>query len=590
MFVSVFHTFAQNEVLAQEYFDKGEFEKAENLYQSLWEKQPNNFFLLDRLIQCQQSLQKYDEVEQLILTQLELMSKRKGDNPLEYLHVELGYSYEVQDQLEESKVYYDKALNSVLSKPNNGYQIAKSFQDHQKLDYALQCYQAMMAAFPTANYYNQIAIIYGEMGDIQSMFDTYLDMMSKQNADILSTQRFMGKFLTEDDQGDNNVLLRKILVKRIQTEPQIEWYKMLSWLYLQQKDYSKALIQEIALHKRNPENMDGVIDVGKIAFDDFDYSTTQDAFNYIINQETDVDRKIEAHYYLLESQKKVFTDYPTLDTSYQTFFKDFGKGKNTISIQTSYAQFLTFHQNKPQEAIDFLEAALELNLDRFKKSEIKTQMADILVFTGQYNQALIAYTQVQNELQNHILAQTARYKVAQTSYFKGDFEWANTQLKVLKKGTTKLIANDAIDLSLLISDNIAQDSVQNALKSYAVADLLAYQNKTQQAIDTLSQVLIHHKGHPIEDEALFKQANLFEKKGKYLEAIQNYELILLLNQDDILIDDSLYALAIIYDEKLLDFEKAKIYYEKIVLEQPSSIYLVPARKRFRELRGDELMP
>jgi tetratricopeptide (TPR) repeat protein len=590
MFASVFHAFAQNEALAQEYFDKGEYEKAENLYQSLWEKQPNNFFLLDKLIQCQQSLQKYDEVEQMILKQLELMSQRNGDNPLEYLHVELGFNYEVRDQLEEAKVYYDKALNYVLSKPNNGYQIAKSFQDHQKLDYALQCYQAMMAAFPTANYYNQIAIIYGEKGDIQLMFETYLDMMSKQNADILNTQRFMGKFLTEDDQGDNNVLLRKILVKRIQTEPRNEWYKTLSWLYLQQKDYSKALIQEIALYKRYQVNLDGVVDVGKIAFDDHDYSTTQDAFNYVISQETDVDQKIEAHYYLLESQKNTSTDFQALDTSYQTFFKDFGKGSNTISIQTSYAQFLTFHQNQPQEAIDFLETALELNLDRFKKSEIKMQMADILVFTGQYNQALIAYTQVQNDLQNHPLAQTARYKVAQTSYFKGDFEWANTQLKVLKKGTTKLIANDAIDLSLLISDNIAQDSVQTALKNYAIADLLAYQNKTQQAIDTLSQVLIHHKGHPIEDEALFKQANLFEKTGKYLEAIQNYELILQLNQDDILIDDSLYELAIIYDEKLLDFEKAKIYYEKIVLEQPSSIYLVPARKRFRELRGDELMP
>lgn len=590
IFASVFPTIAQNEVLAQEYFDKGEFEKAENLYQSLWEKQPSNLFLLDKLIQCQQSLQKYEQVEQTILKQMELMSQRNGENPMEYLHVVLGYNYEVQDQLEEAKVYYDKALNYVLSKPNNGYQIAKSFQDHQKLEYSLQCYQAMMAAFPTANYYNQIATIYGEKGDVQLMFETYLDMMSKQNADIQSTQRFMGKFLTEDDQGNNNVLLRKLLVKRIQTEPRNEWYKTLSWLYLQQKDYSKALVQEKALHKRNPLSLDGVVDVGKIAFDDHDYSTTQDAFNYVISQETDVDHKIEAHYYLLESQKNSATDYQILETSYQTFFKDFGKGSNTIAIQTSYAQFLTFHQNRPQEAIDLLDTALELNLDRFKKSEIKTQMADILVFTGQYNQALIAYTQVQNELQNHPLAQTARYKVAQTSYFKGDFEWANTQLKVLKKGTTKLIANDAIDLSLLISDNIAQDSVQTALKSYAVADLLAYQNKTQQAIDTLSHVLINHKGHPIEDEALFKQALLYEKLGKYTEAIQNFELILQLNQDDILIDDTLYELAVIYDEKLLDYEKAKIYYEKIVLEQPSSIYLVPARKRFRELRGDELIP
>jgi hypothetical protein len=137
------------------------------------------------------------------------------------------------------------------------------------------------------------------------------------------------------------------------------------------KDYSKALVQEKALHKRNPLSLDGVVDVGKIAFDDHDYSTTQDAFNYVISQETDVDHKIEAHYYLLESQKNSATDYQILETSYQTFFKDFGKGSNTIAIQTSYAQFLTFHQNRPQEAIDLLETALELNLDRLKNRRLK---------------------------------------------------------------------------------------------------------------------------------------------------------------------------------------------------------------------------
>jgi len=143
---------------------------------------------------------------------------------------------------------------------------------------------------------------------------------------------------------------------------------------------------------------------------------------------------------------------------------------------------------------------------------------------------------------------------------------------------------------LLISDNIAQDSIRTALKSYAKADLLTFQNKTQMAIDTLQGVLLHHKGHPIEDEALFKQAELFEKTGKFDLAEKNYLAILQLDPDDILIDDALYQLAVLYDEKLLNELKAKTYYEKIVLEQPSSIYLVPARKRYRELRGDEIIP
>lgn len=575
---------AQNEALAQDYFEKGEYEKAESLYKSLSEKQPFQTTYFQNLILCQQAQNKFDEAQNTI-------EKQYIKFPNQYfLEVELGYNFELQHQDDKSKMQYDKALNHIIQKPAEGYQIAKSFQDHQKLDYALQSYQVMMAAFPTSNYYGQIAIIYGEKGEIENMFNTYLDMLSVQNTDAQNIQRFMGKFLSDDDQDANNILLRKILIKRSILDSKDVWYKMLSWLYLQQKDYSKALIQEKAIHLRNPSQPAGIIDLGKIAFEDQDYTASQEAFTYILSQNTELDNLVLSHYYLLECKKQLDTDLNSIDLSYQDFFSLMGKGSNTTMVQTSYAQFLTFYKNQPEAAIDVLQTSLKNNLNPFQKSEIKIMMADIMVFIGQYNQALVAYTQVQNDLKNHTLAQTARYKVAQTSYFEGDFEWANAQLKVLKKGTTKLIANDAIDLSLLISDNIAQDSIRTALKSYAKADLLAFQNKTQSAIDTLQGVLLHHKGHPIEDEALFKQAELFEKTGKFDLAEKNYLAILQLDPDDILIDDALYQLAVLYDEKLLNELKAKTYYEKIVLEQPSSIYLVPARKRYRELRGDEIIP
>ncbi len=588
--VSLTRSIAQNEQLAEEYLIKGEFQKAESLYKNLFENQSYNYTFLDKWIQSLQAQKKYDEARQVIREQLDISAKRNPTNIPVQLHVDLGYNHELQGYTDEAKIEYDKALEYLKNNPNNGYTIAKSFQDHQKLDYALESYQTMMAVFPTANYFSQIAIIYGEKGEIEKMFNTYLDMLSRQNSDLLNIQRFMGRFLAEDDQGKNNVLLRKLLVQRIQNEPKIEWYKMLSWLYLQQKDYSKALNQEKAVYRMTLSDLNGVIDIGKIAFDDGDFFTSNDAFSFVLEQPTDIDNQIFAHYYLLESQKKVEKDMNKIDPAFQNFFKTFGTAANTYKVQSSYAQFLAFYKNEAKKAIELLQNTLKNNLDTFKKGELKLQLGDILVFTEGYNQALVIFTQVQNDLKNHPLAQTARYKVAQTSYFDGDFEWANTQLKVLKKGTTKLIANDAIDLSLLISDNIAQDSVQTALKSYAKADLLAYQNKTQQAIDTLSLVLLNHKGHPIEDEALFKQAKLYEKLEKYADAEKNYLSILQLNQDDILIDDALYQLAVLYDEKLIDEEKAKMYYEKIVVEQSSSIFLVPARKRFRELRGDEVVP
>lgn len=594
IFMSVNKLLAQTELLAEDYFVKGEYEKAENLYKDLVEKQAGNFYYVERLIRCQQALEKYDEADLTIQNQL-----TRFPNQL-FMEVERGYNMELQGREAAAKESYDKALNYLKLKPAEGFQIANSFLNHQKLEYALESYMVLMQAYPTSNFHDQIALIYGEMGEIEKMFEVYLDMLTQveQIANVQNIKNFMGRYLTDDDQAANNILLRKILIKKIQNDPRIEWYKTLSWLYIQQKDYSKALIQEKAVHKRNVVDLSGIINLGKIAFDEKSYSTCLDAFSYVLDQTTDPNSQIEAHFYLFESQKKLLilgsssyeSELNKLDQSYQNFFKQYGQTGNTAGIQSSYAQFLTFYKNEPAKAVEVLENSIKTNIDRFKKSELKIQWADILVFNGQYNKALVIYSQVQNELKNHPLAQTARYKVAQTSYFKGDFEWANAQLKVLKSGTTKLIANDAIDLGLLISDNIAQDSVQTALKSYATADLLAYQNKTRQAIDTLNVVLKNFKGHPIEDEALYRQAELFELLGNNDQAIQNFEAIVQLNQDDILIDDAYYKLALLFDEKLFNEEKAKYYYEKIVMEQPSSIYLVPARKRFRELRGDAMIP
>jgi tetratricopeptide (TPR) repeat protein len=131
-----------------------------------------------------------------------------------------------------------------------------------------------------------------------------------------------------------------------------------------------------------------------------------------------------------------------------------------------------------------------------------------------------------------------------------------------------------------------KDSLKLALKKYAVADLLSFQNKNQQAIDTLQVVLNEYKGHPIEDEALFKQAQLFEKINEFTKAENNYLQIINLNKDDILADDAHYYLAELYENKLKAVEKAKEYYQKIIFDYPSSIYVVDARKKFRKLRGD----
>ena len=198
------------------------------------------------------------------------------------------------------------------------------------------------------------------------------------------------------------------------------------------------------------------------------------------------------------------------------------------------------------------------------------------------------FSQVQKSLKNDVLGQDARFKVAQTSFYKGDFDWALTQLKVLRSSTSQLIANDAMQLSLLISDNSFEDSTQTALKKYARADLLAYQNKNDNAQLFLKDILTNHKGEKIEDEALLRQAQLFEEKKNFSEARLNYKKIVEFHGDGILADDAHFALGQIYEKQLSEIEKAKYHYEKIIYNYQDSYFFPQARKNFRRLRGDTI--
>ncbi len=574
--------YAQEPQLAFQYFRNGNYEKAASVYKTLHKKHPYNTSYLNYLINCYHQLENFEEINTIVNKQLETYPNQK------HLYVELGYSLQLQHLQEKAIVFYEKALKSIGEKSNSGYLVGKSFQNNHLLDYALLAYKKAMNLNQSANYNFQIAFIYGEKGEIENMFNTYLDLVSSSENYMSTAKNYIGKFISEDPENNHNISLKRLLIKRMQNNPQNSWNELLSWLFMQQKEYNKALTQEKALHKRNSGNLNPIIEIGKIAFNDKSYENSEKCFNYVLENATDLETELIAKLYLLEINMKTNASNEVIENKFQELFNQYGKNIESINIQLIYADFLAFKKSEPNNAISILKDILKLPVNKFQKGQIKTKLADILVFTNKFNSALIYYTQVQNNLKNHTIGQTARFKIAQTSYFKGDFKWAQSQLKVLKNSTSQLIANDALDLNLLITDNAVKDSLKIALKTYAKADLLSFQNKNQQAIDTLQVVLNNYKGHPIEDETLFKQAQLFEKTDQFHKAEQNYLQLIKINTEDILADDAHFYLAELYLNKINNLEKAKEYYQKIIFEYPSSIYLVDARKKYRKLRGDNI--
>ncbi|CAL2087396.1 tetratricopeptide repeat protein [Tenacibaculum sp. 190524A05c] len=566
--------------LAENYFRNSEYEKATQLYKDLVNRSPYNTTYLQRLISCYQETTKFEAAQKLLEQKIKRIPK------LATLKVMLGYNYERQQKTKEAEKLYQEALNSITKEPGYGGAIGRLFKEYNKLDLAVKAYKETSKFNSNANYGFKIAQIYGEKGDFEFMFNEYVDYLDKNDNYLSIVKRSCARYISDDSEDENNILFKKALLRKSASNPKDVWNDLLRWLFIKQKDYGKAFIQNKALYQRNNDRLISIFQLGEIAFDNEDYDTAKQCFDFTIEKTNYQRDKFNA--IRMNLQIAVKQNDPEVEQKFDGVFKEFGINSNTFSIQVAHADYLTFKKNKPEQAKKVLETALPFAANKFQKARVKLKLADVHVYQSLFNKALIYYSQIQTQFKNHELGQLARYKVAQTSYFKDDFKWAKAQLKVLKGSATQLIANDAADLFLVISDNQPKDSVPSGLKEYAQADLLAFQNKTTESLTVLKDILSKYKGQPIEDEALFKQAELFVKTKQINKAIENYNQIIALGKEGILADDAYYLMAGLYENEIKDLEKAKEYYQKIIFDFPSSIYLVDARKKFRKLRGDSI--
>ncbi len=582
LFVSV-GVFSQEDILAKEYFKKGEFKKALASFQKLNQKNPGNISYLVQLVKTHQQLEQYNEAELLLLNVVKRINYPS-------LLVELGYNYQLKKDSINANSYYNQAISSLDINANYVFSVAQSFVEHSLLDEAIAVYEKAKPLLPEKNFEMQLAQIYGEQGDIEKMFTSYMNFTQFNISYLDNVKRAISDFISENSTNENNSILRKILLKKIQLEPDLLWNEMLSWLFIQQKEFNKAFAQEKAIFKRLPESLDRIEELALIATNENDNVMAKEIFNFLIDSAQDIDTKLEAHYNLLqiETLSSSKENYAIIKDNYLALFDLYGKFSQTLNLQIAYAHFLAFYLEDTNNATLFLKETLKLPLTTFQAAQIKLELGDILVLQEKFNEALIYYTQIQRNLKNSTISQEARFKVAKASYFKGDFKWAESQLKILKSSTSQLIANDALDLKLLISDNKYDDSLQTALKLYAKADLYGFQNKTDDAIILLDNILNNHKTEAIIGQALFKQAQLFETKRQFEKAAANYEAIITNYREGILADDAHFALAELYVNHLAQPEKAKQLYEQIIFNHADSIYFVEARKKYRALRGDAI--
>ena len=445
------------------------------------------------------------------------------------------------------------------------------------------------------NFGLQKANIYSKTGKVEKMLNEYLNQL-ESNPNLKSyvtnhLQRFLNNNGIKDEQ--NFQLVKRLLLSKVrQEENRTDFSEMLIWLFVQNEKYDLALNQAIALDKRTNTCLEEVYNLANFFLDNEEYGLAVKAFDYVLlngeNSGFFIDSHINKLYSLVKSSTKTDSEIENINLNYKKVISTLGLNTNTVILHSNYAHFLAFYKFDLDKAKQVLNKIILLpNIDPIDLAECKMEYADILVLNGEIWDALLYYSQVEKDFKENPIGHEAKFRKAKVYYYQGDFEWAQSQFEVLKASTSKLTANNAMSLSLLITDNYNLDTSNHAMKTFAKADLLIFQRKYDRAIVKLDSILNFFPGHSLTDEIYMKKAKIYFNLGSIELALENYKKIETDWKFDIQADDAIFNSAKIYEETLNDEIEAMKFYHKLITEFSSSIYAAEARLRFREIKNKQ---
>jgi tetratricopeptide (TPR) repeat protein len=592
LFLSTIHNigFAQNkdEQLASQFFSNGEYDKAAALYEKLLNKNLNSLYLYDNLIQSLMKLKRLDDAENI-------SKKMYRKTNSAYFLVDIGYLYKLNNKQDKAIKQFDEIIKKTIPNQEKILETSNAFEKRNELEYAIKSYLngRKLLGYETV-FNNELAALYNKTKQTQLMIDEYVNSVAQYPENREEVQGLLQNSIQLPSDFE---LLKIALIRKIKANPNTDvFYEMLIWFYVQRKDFDNALIQAKAIDKRLKEEGRKMMDLGYLAISNEKYDAATRLFNEVILLGNNKAYYLAAKLGVLEaSNKKLLSnsnlsliELKNLENTYLAFLTENGKTYYTAPSMRDLGKLYAYYLNEVDKAVEIYTSILELpGTDNFFKADCKLELGDLYVLKGMEWDAMLLYGQVDKDFLEHPLGQEAKLRNAKLSFYLGEFEWAKAQLDILKTATTQLIANNALELSLLIQDNTV-DSVEDALKLFAKADLLYQQNKFNEAFIYLDSIITEFPKHALTDDIAFKKAQIYTKQKEYDQAIKFYTIVINEHGSDILGDNALLNLAIIYEKNLNNIDEAKKNYEKFIENYGSSIFINEVRKRYRFLRGDIL--
>ena len=587
--------------LAKNYYVDGDYEKAVLYFEKIAKDPSKIVSIYDYYKNALIELNQIKSAEKLCKS----IIKQSPDNLS--LLVDLGGIYGIDENLTKQNQFFDKAIDKINNQTSftNVSNLGLSFEKIGDLERAIIVYKKGRENNETNPYayHNKLAIIYNKLGKTSDMVNIYLELLDQSERYLSAVQNGFSNSIDFDIQLKEKEILRKALIKKVQEFPKkVIYLKLLSWFYLINNDYESAFIQIKALDRKLNKDGEELLSLGLTALNNNDFNIAIMCFDEVLESTHSMERNFKAKNLRLKAIKNKLTsgtqittkELEELKSNFLQILSQLDQASNSFSITKRKHELLkeladleAYYLRDVNSAKVHLNNAMNLKGIREKsKAQLKLQLADFLVLENNIWEASLMYIQIEKQFKNDPIGHIAKFKNAQVYYFAGEFDWCQAQLEVLKASTSKLIANDALELSVLITDNYNMDTSEKAMKLFSYGDMLSNQYKFKEALTVYDSVFENFKDHSLSDDILLRKAKVLINMHQYDSAIFQLNLLEKNYPNSILIDNVLFLIATTYEDKLGDLELAKSYYRKILFNYPGSLYVVDARNRFRKLSGN----
>ncbi len=583
--------------LADSYLRAGQFDRAINMLEDLYSASPSTHVFYDKLKQAYENVKRYDDAIALVGKRLAMTN---GTPPA--LLAERGRLEYLKNDEDAAFASWDAAVAAMPNTANTYLIVYRALLQLRLFEQGIEVLEKGRGVLGNENLFQtDLGYLYSLTGEHAKAMTEYLRVLEQNERQLNFVRNRLSRTLERVDALDTGIA---VVERGVRESPLNRAFReLLAILYMEAGMYPEALDAYRAIDRLEKEEGRVLFTFSQQAADAGAYDVALEGYQEILTRYPDAPAAPDAQRGLGEmyERRAERMDERAYDErnnrietpSYTSALEAYRTFLNTYPNHPMYPAVLTRIGHLQQDVFLDLGAAeatlrevvtLYPNTDAAYEAEY--DLGRIALMRNQLDDARLIFSRLEDILRTGELAERTRYEQAMLHFYKGEFDAAQTLVEAMKENTAADIANDAIELKVLLVENRGPDSLSTPLHRYAEARLLHRQRRSDAALTTLDSLQTIVGPHPLGDDVRFYRARILRETGAFEEAFTILREMPLIFPASYLADRSLFQAAEIQAEHLGDTNLAIEIYTQMLTDYPGSLLSNDARARIRTLRGD----